>query len=176
VPRPRHRRLPTPPLRCRRHGAGDCGDDELTVRGGLEVGCAGVGHTWPPQVAPAMQSIVPSLIRQGELPTAMAAVSASIDSPSLRWRMSMPNRRLSTAHPVGQSVAVVVATPAINRDVGVIRLRPKTAGQRCAVTREDTLWSRLGSNQRLSACEAEGQPAADLADIRDRQRWSALSN
>ena len=37
------------------------------------------------------------------------------------------NRRLSTAHPVGQSVAVVVATPAINRDVGVIRLRPKTA-------------------------------------------------
>ena len=37
------------------------------------------------------------------------------------------NRQLSTAHPVGQSVAVVVATPATNRDVGVISLRPKTA-------------------------------------------------
>ena len=29
----------------------------------------------------------------------------------------------------------------------------QNSGQRCAVTREDTLWSRLGSNQRLSACE-----------------------
>ena len=58
---------------------------------------------------------------------------------------------------------------AINRDVGVIRLRPKTAAN--AVTCENNWWSRLGLNQRPSAVRRFDGPSKAVCAVQSAADW-----